>query len=301
MGLENINDPIVRAYYAGRCSSDNESIALQDKTITKNGEYRADDGYDGLGTVTVDVDDGSELIAELEAWKSENEFYAETTKGRIAANKAEYLFAGCSNLTAVPLFDTSKVTNMSGMFSECTSLTTVPLFDTSKVTNMSSMFSECTSLTTVPLFDTSNVTFMNSLFFGCTSLTTVPLFDIRKVTGMSGILSGCKALTDCYLRNIKTALQVGSGTSYGHLLTVDSLVHLIYELRDTGSVKKLTVGSANLEKLANVYVRTIDITDEMRAEDDLVDEKLPFEVCESTDEGAMLISDYVTNKNWTLA
>jgi len=103
------------------------------------------------------------------------------------------------------------------------------------------------------------------------------------------------------LRNIKTNLQVGSGTSYGHLLTVDSLIHLIKELRDTGFSKTLTIGSANLEKLANVYVRTIDITDEMRAEDDLIDEKLPFVVCESTDEGCMLIKDYVNFKNWKLA
>lgn len=107
-------------------------------------------------------------------------------------------------------------------------------------------------------------------------------------------------MVNCYLRNIKTNLQVGSGTSYGHLLTLDSLTHLIYELRDTGSLKTLTVGSANLEKLANVYVKTVDITDEMRAEDDLIDEKLPFVVCESTDEGAMLIIDYAVFKNWDI-
>lgn len=29
---------------------------LQDKTITENGTYSADDGYDGLGEVTVDVE-----------------------------------------------------------------------------------------------------------------------------------------------------------------------------------------------------------------------------------------------------
>jgi hypothetical protein len=94
---------------------------------------------------------------------------------------------------------------------------------------------------------------------------------------------------------------VGSGTSYGHLLTVDSLTHLIYELIKQSSSRTLTVGTANLAKLAGVYVKAIDITDEMRAEDDLIDEKKPFVVCESTDDGAMLITDYAsTIKNWTI-
>ena len=211
------------------------------------------------------------------------------------------MFASCTTLSDVPLFDTSSVTDMSGMFSYCTTLATVPLFDTSSVTSMSQMFSNCTTLSDVPAFDTRSVTSMFGTFSNCKSLTTVSPLDIRSVTTTTTIFNGCAALTDIHLRNIKTALTVGVGTSYGHLLTIDSLTHLIYELRDTGSSKTLTVGSANLEKLANVYVKSIDITDEMRAEDDLVDEKLPFVVCESTDEGATLITTYVGLKNWKLA
>ena len=211
-----------------------------------------------------------------------------------------YGFRGCTSLSTVPLFDTSKLTSMDGMFEDCTSLATVPLFDTSNVTVMRYGFRGCSSLTTVPLFDTSKVTNMSNMFDSCTSLTTVPSFDMRNVTSMSKIFNRCYALTNCYFRNIKTDLQVGFSTSYGHLLTVESLLHLIKECRDTGLIKTLTIGTANLEKLANTYVRVIDITDEMRAEDDLIDEKLPFEVCESTDEGAMLITDYVLEKNWQL-
>jgi surface protein len=53
------------------------------------------------------------------------------------------MFDYCPSLTTVPLFNTSKVTNMSCMFSSCTSLTSIPLFDTSKVTDMSRTFMQC--------------------------------------------------------------------------------------------------------------------------------------------------------------
>lgn len=212
----------------------------------------------------------------------------------------QQMFGNCSDLASVPLFDTSKVTTMYYMFSGCTALTSIPLFDTSKVTTMGYMFSGCKSLTEVPAFDTSEVTEMTYMFHNCSTLTEIPALDMRNVTSMSSIVNNCSALTDIRIRNIKSNIQISSGTSYGHLLTVDSLVHLIYELRNTGSSQTLTIGSTNLSKLADVYVKLIDITDEMRAEDDLVDEKLPFVRCESTDEGAQLITSYVSAKNWAL-
>ena len=235
----------------------------------------------------------------------------------------EYMFSSCSQLTSVPLFDTSKVTKMGDMFKNCsqltsvplfntnnvknmnsmlygTALTTVPLFDTSNVTNMGYMLQTCSRLTSVPLFNTSNVTNMDSMLYG-TALTTVPAFDMRNVTTASSIVFNCKKITECWLRNIKINLQVGNGSSWGHFLTLESLLHLCKECRKTSSSLKLTVGTANLEKLANVYVKLIDITDDMRAEDDLIDEKYPFVQCESTDEGAMTIQDYMATKSWTLA
>ena len=46
-------------------SDGGEEINNQDKTITENGEYTADDGYTGLGTVTVSVSDIPAVIEEL--------------------------------------------------------------------------------------------------------------------------------------------------------------------------------------------------------------------------------------------
>ena len=101
-------------------------------------------------------------------------------------------------------FDTSKVTDMSGMFSDCSSLTALDLsrFDTSKVEDMRCMFSGCSSLTALDLsnFDTSNVMDMRSMFYECKSLTALDIsnFDTSKVTDMFWMFYECQSLTTIY-------------------------------------------------------------------------------------------------------
>jgi len=121
------------------------------------------------------------------------------------ADTAYYMFHGCISLTNVSLFNTSNVTDMTGMFGGCASLTTVPLFNTSNVTSTDGMFYGCTSLTTVPLFNTSNVTEFGGMFYGCTSLTTVPLFNTSNATTTGGMFQGCTSLKTVPLFNIKTS------------------------------------------------------------------------------------------------
>lgn len=218
--------------------------------------------------------------------------------------KMDNMFAGCNFIKGVqiPLFDTSKVTSMYTMFSGCKGLTSIPSFDTSNVTDIRSLVARCTDLTSIPVLNTSKVTSFSNMFQDCTNLTLVESLDLRSASSDPyAMFLGCTNLTNIHIKNIKRNLTVGSGTSYGHLLTVDSLVSLIYELINVNSSRTLTIGSANLEKLTNVYVKTIEITDEMRAEDEFIDKKIPFVVCESTDEGAMLITDYVGEKKWQLA
>ena len=173
--------------------------------------------------------------------------------------------------------------------------------DTSRSISAHSMFGNCNSLTSVPLFNTSSVMDMDYMFYNCSKLLSVPEFDMRKASSASNMFYNCVALTECWIRNIKVSLQVGNGSSWGHLLTLESLLHLCKECIKVGYSRTLTVGTANLEKLANVYVKLIPITDDMRSEDDLIDEKYPFVQCESTDDGAMTIQDYMALKMWTLA
>ncbi len=256
------------------------------KQITENDEY------DVTTYAKVNVDVKSEGVDKIQRWIE------------LQGNTAQNLFRNFTGTSVDELMDgvdTSNVTGFNYMFRDCKQITTVPFFDTSNSIHFNSMFEGCSALITIPLFNGKKVTSYSCMFMDCSSLTTVPALDTRASINLASTFSGCKALTECWLRNIKTNLQVGNGTSYGHLLTVESLLSLCKECRKTTSSLKLTIGTANLTKLEGIYVKFIDITDEMRAEDDLIDEKYPFVQCESTDEGAMTMQDYMATKKWSLA
>ena len=107
-------------------------------------------------------------------------------------------------------WDTSNVTDMSGMFQNCSSLTSLDLsgWDTSKVTDMSYMFANG-DLSSIDLsgWDTSNVTDMGDMFSGCSSLTSLDVsnFNTSNVTSMSGMFSGCSSLTSLDLSGWDTS------------------------------------------------------------------------------------------------
>lgn len=175
------------------------------KKILNNGVYKAaDDDLDGYSEVEVatsgvnlndylsktltrgSTDYGSGIATSILKIPDDMKF---------ANTSANYMFWGCSNLTEIPLLDTSNITNMSSMFSRCSKLTTVPLLNTSKVYGMGSMFSYCSSLISIPLLDTSNVTEMNNMFTYCTSLTSIPLLNTSKARQMQHTFSYCYSLT----------------------------------------------------------------------------------------------------------
>lgn len=203
------------------------------------------------------------------------------------------MFYYCSSLTTIPLLDTSKVNAMNGMFQGCGKLTSIPQLDTSSCTNMNNMFLYCYKLTTIPQLDTSKVEIMLGTFQECQSLTTILQLDMSSATSTNQMFYGCKKLTYLKLLNVKVNLQIGGGTSWGHLIEKDCLIQIISELiKPSSGTATLTMGTANKAKIADTYVKLL--------EDDGTG-KHPFEVCASTDEGAMTIEAYCNSKNWTLA
>ena len=193
-------------------------------------------------------------------------------------NIGEEAFSGCSQLQILSMPNNVSVLG-SKAFYDCTSLVSINLPASLKILN-SYTFYNCKNLETVIfedglMLDSWNTTYC---FSNCTSLTNLQLKNIIITSNNSLDLSKCTNLTQ------------------------ESILNLVQELHinTTTSTRTLNIGSTNKAKVEGLYVKLIDITDEMRAEDEYIDNKLPFVLCESTDEGAMLINDYVTSKNWIL-
>ena len=106
------------------------------------------------------------------------------------------LFAGCPKVkqiifqekvgSNINTFDTSAVTEMSGLFEGCEALSELDLssLDTHAVTNMSGMFKGCKSLQTLTFgdnFNTTQVKDIHEMFQGCGILQSLDLsaFDLR--------------------------------------------------------------------------------------------------------------------------
>lgn len=208
-----------------------------------------------------------------------------------AATSIKGMFKGCTSLVNIPDYDFSGVKFFPSLFMGCTSLVTAPQLNLPNATWAASAFRGCTSLTAATRINIPKATMVNELFYGCTALTTVSGLDLSSVTDAGWMFINCSALTDLYVYNISTNLTIGSGTAWGHLLTVDSIVNTIKELVTSETAKTLSMGSANLEKIANLYCKVTDNTNP----------KITMELCESTDEGAMLLSEYAALKNWQFA
>ena len=148
------------------------------------------------------------------------------------------MFKSCSGLTTIDVsnFDTSNVTDMSGMFAECSGLTNIlglEKLNTSNVTNMREMFHACIGLATIDVsnFDTSNVTDMSIMFLNCSNLTNIlgmEKLNTSNVTIMNGMFYGCSALTFLDLRNF----DVSKVTNMGQMFDGCTSLKTIYCLND---------------------------------------------------------------------
>lgn len=198
---------------------------LEQITITQNGVYNREDGYNEVIVEVPDLngsyDDGyydgydvgkedgiadaKEIILEnaqvLDI--TENGTYTDTDKlikevnvnviPKINIQSAGIKF-GYSTITEIPEWaDWTGIKDMSYMFYGCSKIINISELDTSNVTNMRHMFYGCSKIIIIPELDTSNVTDMNSMFYN-SSITTIPLLDTSNVTDMGAMFTLCSKL-----------------------------------------------------------------------------------------------------------
>ena len=221
---------------------------------------------------------------------------------------AESTFYYCISLTDINFsgWNTPNLQYFRLTFYACRSLKSLDLssWGASPI-NMEWAFSGCEALENINLngWDSSNCTNFNLLFSSNISLTTIyGTLDLYSATNLSHMFMNTYVLKGVTLKNIRKSLQIGSGTSYGHNWLLSYLINAIKELWDnsSGTQQTLTIGSENMKKIEPVYVKLVDVTDEMTAADPYAANKLPCVECDSTDEGAMTLETYAMLKNWEI-
>lgn len=169
---------------------------LETANITENGTYTPSSNYDGFGSVVVNVTNPAEVWVLSDGTKLGSSTLSSLPTGLDFSNVTDFsnMFYNCSNLTTIPLIDTSKGTNFSQMFYSCSSLTSIPQIDTSNGTSFGTMFYRCGKLTTIPQIDTSNGTHFAQMFYQCSELTTIPQLNTSKGTGFGYMFQYCRKI-----------------------------------------------------------------------------------------------------------
>lgn len=149
--------------------------------------------------------------------------------------------------------------------------------------------------------DTSKVETMSNMFLSTTKLKRISILNMESVVTATSMFNKGYALEEVNIKNIRVN---GTFSLSSHSnLTVESLVNIIKELwrlDGDGNTHKLTLGSTNTAKLANVRVTLLGVTGEMMDADPHADKKEPCEVFLDGSGGNMTIMDYATMKGWTV-
>lgn len=209
--------------------NDLNTLMMQDDSRDYDAVIRAN-GVLGIGA-------NLDAVAEVIDLTSDKIIDGNTILGVEGTGASNYFNMSVTNetiynfLKAIPLIDTSAVTDMSGMFAGFTGLTTIPLLDTSNVTIMESMFESCENLVSIPQVDMSKVTSTNSMFMYCFKLTDLPELNTTLTTDMSRMFQSCESLVEA------------------PMMDTSSIQKMMHTFRDCTSLK--TVPQYNLITLQN--------------------------------------------------
>ena len=116
---------------------------------------------------------------------------------------AKEMFYDCKNLTSVPYFNTSNVTQMGNMFYACENLENDINFVLSNVDDLNNAFNNCVKIKNIHLSDTQKATDFSNTFAYCKSLLSISPLNTNKTTRISGMFRDCYLLTAIDLTHMK--------------------------------------------------------------------------------------------------
>lgn len=290
--LKTIAENVPKVYKAGLL----QDVLHQEKTVTPSAEIQEvlpDDNY-VLSKVTVEVPDkpfiNTSKISDFQYFFYGGSRMEIIDQVHFHGEFFMYAFHGNKKISKLPqgILDLTSV-NATGMCYGATALTEIKT-EKWKSANINGVCKGCTSLIEVNLPNCKLQNATNA-FENCTALETV-------ITGGSETwfseftyaFKNCTNLKNLILKNIRKSLQIGSGETWGHLLTVDSLINTVKELINTGSARTLTMGSVNKAKIADIWCV---VTDDTTA-------KMAIEIVEAGTEGAMTLEDFAGLKGWSI-
>lgn len=232
---------VFNAGYEKGLASGGVTINNQDKTVTENGVYQADEGYTGLGTVTVevastgggDIDailDGSISVLTSEAQSiASHKFYQSKAIMEVnlpnATKIGVYAFQECTNLRTVniPLVNTI----CASAFYQCSNLATLSADEVEFID--SNAFRFCDKLEFVSFKEIYSVGI--GAFAYCRALKKADLYEINDI--QSSGFGDCGALTSvvirrtnriCELKNESAFANTGIANGIGYIYVPKDLV-----------------------------------------------------------------------------
>lgn len=159
---------------------------LQDKIITENGIYTADEGYDGLGEVTVEISaTGGEDYLEKKAIGTLTEY----SNDRITEITASHAFEFCMSLSSISFPNLINITGKNA-FAYCTGLSVISFPTVQSIGGYT--FAYCSNITSANLPALISVS-DSCHFVNCISLQKVSLPKLPVIT--SFMFKGCTSLT----------------------------------------------------------------------------------------------------------